>query len=195
METKENIYTLPNALSAYRILMVPVVIWSLVEGNRSLFITLICINLVTDILDGLIARAFKLCTEFGAKLDSAADMGTFLLSICGFWVFETDFVVAHSLGFGLIFGFYVLGQVASLVKFSRPTSYHLYSSKVLGYVQGIFICTFFVFGYSQAYFYFMVVFSCLAETEVALAVLALDRPKSNAKSLFHILKQKRHGTL
>ncbi|RZJ73456.1 CDP-alcohol phosphatidyltransferase family protein [Flavobacterium sp.] len=193
MKTKENVFTVPNALSAYRIVMIPVIIWSLANENRNLFATLICVNLVTDILDGLIARAFNLCTELGARLDSLADMGTFLLSIAGFWVFEEDFVREHAIAFCLIFGFYGLGQLSSLVKFRRTTSFHLYTSKILGYIQGIFIFTFFVFGNWNVYFYFMVAASCVAEFEVFLVVLTLKKPVSNAKSFFHIIKEQRHG--
>lgn len=195
MKPKENIRNLPNLLSAYRILMVPVIVWALLTQQRQLFIVLICVNLVSDILDGWIARRFHLSTEFGARLDSLADIGTFLLSICGFWVFESEFVRAQALAFALIFGMYALAQLASLIKFGRPTSLHLYTSKILGYIQGIFIFTFFVFGYWEAYFWFMVVFSLLADLEVLLAVLVLPRNLSNGQSLFHILKKKRHESL
>ncbi|NMH27554.1 CDP-alcohol phosphatidyltransferase family protein [Flavobacterium silvaticum] len=195
MTNKDNIFTIPNALSFYRLLMVPVIIWTLVSHNRSLFITLICINLITDILDGFIARTFNMSTEIGARLDSLADIGTFLLSISGFWIFERDFVIENRIAFLLVFGFYLVPQFISLVRFHRPTSFHLYTSKALGYIQGIFIFTFFVFGYWNVYFYFMVVASCLADFEVLLVVLSVSKLRSNAKTIFHVLKTKDHDAL
>jgi len=194
MNTKENILTIPNALSFYRILAAPVIIWSLVTANRDVFITLICINLITDILDGWIARTFNLCTELGARLDSLADIGTFLLAISGFWIFERGFVIEHQTAFLLLFGFYSIPQMLSLIKFGRPTSFHLYSNKIVGYIQGIFIFTFFVFGYWDVYFYCMVAASCLADFEVLLLVLMVPRLISNAKSIFH-LKNRNHDSL
>lgn len=195
MNTKENILNIPNALSFYRILMIPAIIWSLVSNSRSIFITLICINLFTDILDGFIARKFNMSTELGARLDSLADVGTFLLSISGFWIFEREFVIEHGIAFGLVFGFYIVPQLISLIKFSRPTSFHLYTSKILGYIQGLFIFTFFVFGYWNVYFYFMVVFSCLADFEVLLVLLFVPKLRSNAKTIFHVLKNQNHDAL
>jgi len=191
MKTKETIFTVPNALSFYRIIIVPVIVWSLITKGRDIFITLICINLITDILDGWIARRFNLCTELGARLDSLADIGTFLLAIGGFWVFEHDFVIGHKAAFITLFCFYSVPQVLSLLKFLRPTSFHLYSNKVVGYIQGIFIFTFFLFGYWDVYFYFMVVASCLADFEVLLLVLLLPKLASNAKTIFHILKSRK----
>ncbi len=194
-KTKENLLTIPNLLSLYRLVAIPFIIWSLVEGNRTLFIVLICVNLITDILDGLIARTFNLCTEFGARLDSLADISTFILSISGFLVFEKTFVSEHKIAFLTLFSFYAIPQFISLFKFKRPTSFHLYSNKIVGYLQGIFIFTFFVFGYNEIYFYFMVVCSCLGDFEVLLLVLLLPKIVSNAKSISSILKRKQNGTL
>ncbi|CAM3777795.1 CDP-alcohol phosphatidyltransferase family protein [Flavobacterium branchiophilum] len=188
MKTKEQIFNIPNLLSFYRLLAIPLIIWSLTTGQRNLFIILISINLITDVLDGWLARYFQLCTEFGARLDSLADIGTFLLSIWGFLTFEKTFVLAHQTAFVLLFSFYAIPQLVSLIKFRRPTSFHLYSNKFVGYVQGIFIFTFFVFGYHKIYFYFMIVASCLADFEVFVLVLYMPKIKSNAKSLYHILK-------
>jgi cardiolipin synthase (CMP-forming) len=188
MNSKENKFNIPNLLSAYRLFAIPFVIWSLIDHNRQLFILLISINLVTDILDGYIARKFEMCTEFGARLDSLADIGTFLLAISGFLVFEKDFVSNHCFVFLLLFGLYFVGQILALIKFGRTTSFHLYSNKVSGYFQGIFIFTFFVFGYYGLYFYSMILVGCLAEIEVILLVLILPKLMSNARSIFLINK-------
>lgn len=195
MKTLENKINIPNMLSFYRLLAIPFIIWSLIQNDRTLFIILICVNLITDILDGLIARTFNMCTEFGARLDSLADISTFLLAISGFLIFEKPFVTAHKLEFILLFGFYAIPQITALIKFSRPTSFHLYSNKIVGYIQGIFIFTFFVFGYNAIYFYLMIIASCLADLEVFVLVLFLPKIISNAKSIFSVLKRNQNGTL
>ena len=181
--------------SFYRLAAIPFIVYCLIDENRTVFITLICINLVTDVLDGLIARTFKLCTEFGARLDSLADISTVVLSISGFWVFENDFALEHKTPFLFLIGFYAVPQLLSLYKFGRPTSFHLYSNKIVGYIQGIFIFTFFVFGYHQTFFYFMIICSCLADFEVLLLVVYLPKIISNAKSIFTIIEKYRYGNL
>ncbi len=67
---KKQIFTLPNVLSFYRVLIFPVIFWFILAGKESLFAIFLVINLVTDFLDGLLARALKQQTALGAKLDS-----------------------------------------------------------------------------------------------------------------------------
>ena len=182
------IRNIPNFLSGYRILALPFLAWSIWMSNDKLFILLLSINLVSDILDGLIARSFKLETEFGAKLDSIADIGTYVMAFAGMFVLHPEFVSDHRFEFILILVLYLIPQIISLVKFRRSPSLHLYSNKITGYIQGIFIFTFFNFGYWAPYFYFMIVLSCLAYLEELACVLFLRKLRSNVKTFYHVLK-------
>ena len=187
---KENIWNVPNALSAYRILALPFIVYAIVSGNRNLFITLLSINLITDILDGLIARAFKLQTELGARLDSLADIGTYIMAFTGLIALERDFVEEYRFEFILLIGLWFLPQLLALFRFGRFPSFHLWSSKTVGAVQGIFIFTFFLFGFWKPYFYLMVVVSCLSYLEELLLVVLLPKLRSNLKSAFFVFRQK-----
>ena len=51
--------------------------------------------------------------------------------------------------------------------------------KATGYVQGIFVFTYFVFGYSWWYFYVMIVFSILASVEKLVILLDRGELESN----------------
>jgi cardiolipin synthase len=64
---------LPNLISIFRLLLVPVIIW-LIVADRLLgaFIAFVVAG-VSDALDGWIARHFRWQTELGAYLDPAAD--------------------------------------------------------------------------------------------------------------------------
>jgi cardiolipin synthase (CMP-forming) len=80
---KKSLINVPNILSFYRIITFPFILYFILTGRENLFAIFIIINLVTDVLDGLIARAFNLETEFGARLDSMADNFTYVLAILG----------------------------------------------------------------------------------------------------------------
>ncbi|MCE3295781.1 MAG: CDP-alcohol phosphatidyltransferase [Crocinitomicaceae bacterium] len=187
------IRNIPNFLSGYRILALPFLAWSVWAHNDKLFIILLSVNLITDILDGLIARSFKLETEFGAKLDSIADIGTYIMAFAGMFVLHPEFVRNHRPEFILILTLYIIPQVVSLIKFKRSPSLHLYSNKITGYIQGIFIFTFFNFGYWAPYFYFMIAASCLAYLEELVCVLYLKRMRSNVKTVYHVVKQRKNA--
>ncbi|WP_293912473.1 MULTISPECIES: CDP-alcohol phosphatidyltransferase family protein [unclassified Sphingobacterium] len=179
---KENIWNVPNALSIYRILALPFIIYAMRVGDKPLFITLLSVNLITDILDGLIARLFHLQTELGARLDSLADIGTYIMAFAGMIMLEKSFVMEHRIEFSLLIGMWLLPQLVSLIRFRRFPSFHLWSYKVTGYVQGVFIFTFFIFGVSTIYFYIMLVISLLAYMEELLLVSVLPELRSNVKS-------------
>lgn len=188
---QEAKFNIPNVLSAYRLFAIPFILAAIWYQQRQIFVALLCINLITDILDGYIARRFKLETEFGARLDSLADIGTYLLAVLGLLRFEKDFMATHTIAFTVLFTLYALGVLIPLVRFKRTPSLHLYSVKVSGYLQGIFLVTFFTLGYWAFYFYFMITVSCLAYLEEIILVSTVTTLRSNMRSLFFVLKSKR----
>ncbi|KAG8745659.1 hypothetical protein FRC10_007356 [Ceratobasidium sp. 414] len=70
---RENIYTIPNALTASRILSCPVLGWSILEGRYGLASGLLLYAGITDWMDGYIARKWNMRTVLGTILDPAAD--------------------------------------------------------------------------------------------------------------------------
>jgi len=181
----------PNVLSAYRLMIVPVILGTIAAGHRSAFFILVSVSLVTDILDGWIARRFHLETELGARLDSLADDATYFTAFLGLVVLEPDFVGAHRAAFGLLLLSELLPLALSLVRFGRSTSLHLYSSKVTGYAQGILIFSYFVLGYHAWYFYLTVATSVLAAVEKVAILLVVPELRSNARGLFWVLADTR----
>lgn len=64
---------LPNLLSFIRLILVPFIIMLLSQGDFKIAFILFLFCGITDYLDGLIARKFKLQTQLGAFLDPLAD--------------------------------------------------------------------------------------------------------------------------
>jgi len=186
---KKKILNIPNLLSVYRIGALPFIILAIMKGDNHLFITLLSVNLITDILDGLIARTFNLETEFGARLDSIADMGTYAMAFSGMILLQNTFVSEHKVAFFTIMLLYITPQIISLLKFKRPTSLHLYSSKTVAYLQGIFIFTLFLFGYNTWYFYFMMICSCIAYIEAIIIVSFTPKLRSNVRGIYFMVKE------
>lgn len=157
-------------------------------GHEKWFAIFLCINLVTDILDGLIARLFNMSTEIGAKLDSLADLGTYILAFLGIWLFKWPDFAPHAISFLTFFGLFVGSHVLALIKFGRLPSLHLYSWKIGGYIQGFFFFVLFVFGFNTTFYYVMVTWGMLAFTEHIVIQLLLKELKSNAKGLYWVLR-------
>lgn len=82
--SRENILTIPNLLSLFRILLIPVIIWLYcVQKAYTGTILVIALSGFTDIIDGKIARKFNMVSDVGKVLDPIADKLTqAVLVIC-----------------------------------------------------------------------------------------------------------------
>jgi cardiolipin synthase len=83
------ILNVPNALTIFRIFLVPIFIYLILTDRLHAATVVFIAAGVTDAVDGFIARAFKQRTEFGANMDPLADKlllsGAFIvLTIKGF---------------------------------------------------------------------------------------------------------------
>ncbi len=190
MSLKEKL-NVPNAISFYRLLAFPVILYFALTGKETLFAIFIVINLLTDILDGFIARLFNMETEFGARLDSIADNLTYILAFIGVFVFKLDDIFPHLNSFLIFVGFLLLQIFLPLIKFGRFSSFHLYSTRIGGYIQGAFFISLFTIGFITPFYYFMVTWSILSCLEHIIIQLILPEMRSNVKGLYWVLKEKR----
>lgn len=74
MKTTERVLTLPNVLSGMRVLAAPFLVWMVLSGNLLVAVALFGFGLITDYLDGYLARNYGWETSLGAEiLDPGAD--------------------------------------------------------------------------------------------------------------------------
>ena len=64
---------IPNALSVFRIVLIPFIVWQIHEENTRNAAILLMISGCTDLIDGKLARRFNWITDIGKVLDPAAD--------------------------------------------------------------------------------------------------------------------------
>ena len=72
--SKKNILTIPNLISLFRILLIPLIIL-LYCGKKHYTATIMVITIsgASDIIDGKIARKFNMVSDVGKVLDPVAD--------------------------------------------------------------------------------------------------------------------------
>lgn len=71
---KNKIITLPNALSFFRLCLIPLIVWQYVfKHNYDIALYLLVLSGLTDIADGIIARKFDMISDFGKAFDPIAD--------------------------------------------------------------------------------------------------------------------------
>lgn len=65
--------SIPNLVTLARILLVPVVVWTIASGRMDFAFLLFAAAAVSDAVDGFLAKRFGMKTELGAYLDPLAD--------------------------------------------------------------------------------------------------------------------------
>jgi phosphatidylglycerophosphate synthase len=181
---------LPNAISIARLCATPVLLALVLLHRADSFKWLLLACLLSDILDGLIARSFGLTSKLGASLDSIADVVTMLIGLLGVFVFQRSFVSEHSSGLLLVLVFYLAEVIASLWRYGRVSSFHTLLDRVSAYMAGIFVMALFLWGYHGWLFQMTVVIYVLALTEEMLLIYLLPEWRSDVGGIHRVLAQR-----
>lgn len=185
----ENVLNVPNFISFYRLVMFPLILVIALGGYERVFVILLVINLISDIIDGNIARLFKLQTRFGAALDNLADMGTYFLALLGIFLFRWEQVRPHAWFLYLFLAIFAVSYIVAFIRFGKIPGLHLYSAVSAGYVQGIFFFILFVWGFHAWMYYVAVGWGIIAYTEKIFVLLRLDDIRPGVKGLYWLLKK------
>lgn len=80
----KNIFTIPNILSIFRLLLLPVIVYTYMnQKDYVLTGVLLLVSGITDLLDGYIARTFHMISDLGKILDPVADKATQAVVLLG----------------------------------------------------------------------------------------------------------------
>ncbi|MBY5957366.1 CDP-alcohol phosphatidyltransferase family protein [Membranicola marinus] len=189
----ENVLNVPNLLSLYRLLVFPVILFMALTGREEEFVILICISLVSDILDGNIARIWKLQTNFGAALDNLADVFTFAMALLGLFIFKWTEIEPHAWLLYIFLAVFVLSYVVGFSRFGKIPGLHLYGAVIAGYLQGVFFFVLFVFGFYEWFYYLAVGWGALAYLEKILVLFKLDDIRIGVKGLYWLMQEEEKG--
>ena len=188
---KTELWTIPNIISASRLIIDPLILYFIISGRENLYAIFLTINLVSDALDGFLARKLKQETELGAKLDGFADNFTYVLAFIGIFVFRMDDIRPHLVSFIIMVTMLVSTVIVSLIKFGKFPSYHLYTTKIGGYIEGIFFISLFTIGLIKPYYYFMVAWAIMGAIECIAINLLIPEMRSNIKGLYWLFKERK----
>src|ERR1700758_5005172 len=110
----------PNLISGFRLVIVPVLLCLAWIGEHTLFLIFLTYSLLSDLVDGFIARSLNQVSELGAKLDSWSDFITNMtIPLCAWWLWpdiigpEAPFVITMVVtpAIPAVFGFLKYGHL------------------------------------------------------------------------------------
>ena len=181
---------IPNAISLARLTATPVLLAMALVGERRMFTWLLLGCLLSDILDGAIARGFELTSPMGARLDSMADLATCIAAVAGLFAFQRNFIHAHSIALLTVVVAYAASDLGALWRFGRLASLHTYASRAAAYAQGIFVMTLFLFGFNRWLLAAMVAISVAAYCEeLAIIFCVLPEWRADVRGIYWLVRE------
>jgi phosphatidylglycerophosphate synthase len=127
----------PNLLSAFRIVSVPALLLLAAQGAVGSFLVLFGLGLLSDALDGPLARRLGQETEFGARLDQWGDFALWaVLPLAAWWLWpeilrrEAPYVI-------LAVSCMLLPTAIAYLKYRAVPGYHTWSVKLGAIAMGI----------------------------------------------------------
>lgn len=188
MNSIQSKLTLPNLLTGFRFVAAPVLLWLAWHGHGIAFMALLAVAFLTDLLDGMAARLTGQVTEFGATLDSWADVVNYLtIALCCWWLWP-DMVSRELFYVGLIVASCLLPALAGFFKFGCFTSYHTWAVKIAAGAMGLTLYVLFLGGPTWP-FRVAAVICIVAAIEEIVITLILPEPESNLRSVWDVLKR------
>jgi len=121
---KPSKINVPNALSFLRIVgTVPLFVLYL-QKETVLFLYVYILVGGTDFFDGMLARALNQKTEFGARLDSYADVVFYFSTIFFYFVLCRELINAYQIWIYIALVFYIIYLIYPVIKFKKTKLMH-----------------------------------------------------------------------
>ena len=187
--THKQAWYIINGITLYRIIAAPGLLVLLFTKQYDIFKWLLGVSFFTDLIDGYLARKFKVTSILGTKLDSIGDDLTVLVGLTALFVLKAEFIKQHIIIFIILLALFLVQTTYALIRYRKMTNFHTYLAKTAALFQGVFlILVFFTEEPSLILFYAATIITTLELTEEIILVNLLPQWKTNVKGIFWVLK-------
>ncbi len=188
---RNYIFYVVTGITTYRLMAAVVLFFLVLKHEADTFKWFLLISFVTDLVDGFLARRFKVESVYGAKLDSIADDLTIVAGIAGIIVLKPGFFL-NEIKIALIpLGLYFTQLILAIARYKKPSSFHTYTAKLAALLQGVFlILLFFLKDPVYWLFYLTITITVLDLLEEIVLIFLLPVWKINVKGLYWELKDR-----
>jgi cardiolipin synthase len=190
---KRNRYIV-NGITLYRIVAAPILLVLILTRQLDIFKWLLALSFFTDLIDGYLARKYKVVSILGSRLDSIGDDLTVLTAVIGLFVFKAEFVYKEFVILIMLFFLFTFQTLFALIRYRKISSFHTYLAKLAAILQGTFFILIFLLQEPLYFlFYLGVVVTGIELMEEIILVALLPRWEANVKGLFWVLKREKHS--
>jgi phosphatidylglycerophosphate synthase len=180
-----------NCITLYRIVTAPLLIVLIITGEIHWFKWLLGISFFTDLIDGELARVWKVSSVVGTRLDSIGDDLTVLVAIFGLWYRNPAFIQNEWPLLVPLATLFLIQTGSALYRYGRITSFHTFLAKAAALSQGVFLLSYFFFeSILYPLFYIATTMTMIELAEEIILVFWLPQWESNVKGIWWVWKRK-----
>ena len=192
MRTHKQAWYIINGITLYRVIAAPILLVLLFNGYYQLFKWLLAVSFFTDLIDGYLARKFKVTSVMGTRLDSIGDDLTVLTALIGLFVINPAFIKAHITELVFLFVVFVIETGYAFYRYGRMTNFHTYLAKLAALLQGVFLLVAIVFDEPNLVLFYAAAGITLLELLEEIVITAvLPDWQTNVRGLYWVLKMKK----
>lgn len=181
-----------NGITLYRLLVAPYLVYLVFTGQIDIYKWMLGISYFTDLIDGYLARTFKVTSKIGSQIDSIADDLTIVASVIGLYVFRNQFFEEEFTAIAVLLSLFLVQTILALVRYKKTTSYHTYFAKTAAILQGsFFIFSFFVEQPLYGLFYVAASVTAIELIEEIILIFLLPQWETNVKGVYWVLKKRK----
>ncbi len=137
MQSDKSTFNIPNAICVVRMLGSLTLLVIAIAGLRWLFIATYFVLIVSDLVDGPLARWLKQKSALGALLDSVADAFLNFCLIVGASILCWEILRHEFIWISVAIVLYVVGIGIAFSKFGRLPAYHTWAAKTTQWLAAI----------------------------------------------------------
>jgi CDP-diacylglycerol--glycerol-3-phosphate 3-phosphatidyltransferase len=190
-DTHKQVWYVINGITLYRVIAAPFLLVLLFTKQHEIFKWLLGVSFFTDMIDGYLARKFKVTSILGTKLDSIGDDLTVLVGLIALFVLKLEFIKQHIIILIILLALFLVQTTYAFIRYRKMTNFHTYLAKTAALLQGVFlILVFFTEEPSLILFYAATIVTMLELTEEIILVNSLPQWKANVKGIYWVLKNK-----
>lgn len=180
----------PNALSSFRLASAPVLLWLAWTGAMAPFLALFALALLSDVLDGVVARRYGLESEFGARLDQWADFAIWAsFPLAAYWLWPE--IVRREAGYVALALVCLLAPTAiATVRYGEVPGFHTLAAKLDAVLMGVGVPLLLLFD-QPAVFRFAALFLVVCAIDQLAITALLTKCHHDVPSAFHALALRR----
>ena len=190
--THKQAWYIINGITLYRIVAAPFLLVLVFTGQYDIFKWLLGVSFFTDLIDGFLARKYKVTSILGTRLDSIGDDLTVLVAVIALFVTKIEFIKEQKIIFIILLALFLVQTIYAFIRYGKSTSFHTWLAKTAALLQGVFLLlTFFSEEPNFIFFYAAAIITILELIEETILVRLLPTWQTNVKGIYWVLKMKK----